>query len=122
MKYKYIAMDSNGSEKDGSIDADNQSVAISKIRAMGYFPTRVMPVDDTPRPSRQKSPLDNMELYRLRKAMVVATAIGLTLLFVFSFGFIVGRLTAKPKTITVEKVIHIPMAGPETESNENSGW
>ena len=40
-KFKYVAMDSKGTETEGVVDADNQSQAISKIRSRGMFPTRV---------------------------------------------------------------------------------
>ncbi|MDP6522896.1 MAG: type II secretion system F family protein [Kiritimatiellia bacterium] len=44
-KYRYVAMDSKGSETDGVLDAENQSQAIALIRSKGFFPTRVVPVD-----------------------------------------------------------------------------
>ena len=39
--FRYVAMDASGSEVQGSVDAENQSRAISTIRARGLFPTRV---------------------------------------------------------------------------------
>ena len=44
-KYRYVAMDSKGSETEGVLDAENQSQAIALIRSKGFFPTRVVPVD-----------------------------------------------------------------------------
>lgn len=41
-KFRYVAMDSKGSENEGVIDAESQSQAISMIRAQGHFPTQVV--------------------------------------------------------------------------------
>jgi len=43
--YKFIALDSKGSEVQGEVDADNETAALSKIREKGYFPTSVAAVD-----------------------------------------------------------------------------
>ena len=40
-KFRYVAMDSQGTEKEGVVDAENQSQAIAKIRSQDMFPTRV---------------------------------------------------------------------------------
>ena len=40
-KFKYVAMDSKGTETENVVDAESQSQAISKIKAQGLFPTRV---------------------------------------------------------------------------------
>ena len=40
-KFRYVAMDSKGSETEGVLDAESQSQAISMIRSQGYFPTKV---------------------------------------------------------------------------------
>lgn len=40
-RYRFVAMDAKGSETEGVLDAENQTQAISMIRAKGYFPTRV---------------------------------------------------------------------------------
>ncbi|MFC1497007.1 type II secretion system F family protein [Verrucomicrobiota bacterium] len=40
-RYKYIAMDSQGGESEGVLDAENQTQAVSMIRTKGFFPTRV---------------------------------------------------------------------------------
>ncbi|MBN1558171.1 MAG: type II secretion system F family protein, partial [Lentisphaerae bacterium] len=40
-RYKYVAMDSAGSETQGVLDAENESQAVSILRANGLFPTRV---------------------------------------------------------------------------------
>ena len=41
-RFRYVAMDSKGSENEGVIDAESQSQAISMIRSQGYFPTQVV--------------------------------------------------------------------------------
>ena len=40
-RFRYVAMDSKGAERQGVVDADSQSQAISAIRAKGLFPTKV---------------------------------------------------------------------------------
>lgn len=42
MRYSYVAMDSRGREKKGSVDADSQRCAVSKVREKGLFPTSIM--------------------------------------------------------------------------------
>ncbi|MBL7116030.1 MAG: type II secretion system F family protein [Kiritimatiellae bacterium] len=43
-KFRYVAMDAQGAETEGVVDADNQSQAISRIRSQSLFPTRVTPL------------------------------------------------------------------------------
>ncbi len=43
-RFRYIAMDGNGAEVEGVIDAGGQNQAVSAIRAQGLFPTRVSEV------------------------------------------------------------------------------
>lgn len=40
-KFRYVAMDSKGSEVQGTIEAAGQSQAVSAVRARGLFPTKV---------------------------------------------------------------------------------
>ncbi len=42
-KFEYIAMSSKGDETAGSIDANSEAEAISKLRAQGLYPTQVAP-------------------------------------------------------------------------------
>lgn len=42
-RFKYVAMDSKGSETEGVLDAESESQAVSILRANGYFPTKVEP-------------------------------------------------------------------------------
>lgn len=43
-RFKFVAMDSKGSEAEGELDADSQAAAIAAIRAKALFPTRVVEV------------------------------------------------------------------------------
>ena len=40
-KYKYTAIDQNGKQKTGSIDAESQDDASAKVSAMGLMPTNI---------------------------------------------------------------------------------
>ncbi len=42
-KFKYTAIDQNGKQKTGTVDAENQDEANSKINGMGLMPTNVAP-------------------------------------------------------------------------------
>jgi type IV pilus assembly protein PilC len=44
-KFNYVAMDSRGKETKGSLDVNSQSEAISRLKEMGYFPTKVVEAD-----------------------------------------------------------------------------
>lgn len=41
-KFNYVAMDSRGKETKGTLEVANQNEAISRLKEMGYFPTKVM--------------------------------------------------------------------------------
>ena len=43
-RFSYVAMDSDGTEKQGVVDAESQTQAISMIRSRGFFPTKVVDV------------------------------------------------------------------------------
>src|SRR5206468_10431255 len=40
-KFNYVAMDSRGKETKGTLDVGSQNEAISRLKEMGYFPTKV---------------------------------------------------------------------------------
>lgn len=44
-KFSYVAMDSRGKETKGSLDVASQNEAITRLKEMGYFPTKVVQVD-----------------------------------------------------------------------------
>jgi type IV pilus assembly protein PilC len=54
-KFSYVAMDSKGSEVQGTIDADGQSQAVTAVRARGLFPTKVTQVSGGAKGDRAKA-------------------------------------------------------------------
>src|SRR5437016_4696798 len=44
-KFNYVAMDSRGKETKGTLDVASQNEAISRLKEMGFFPTKVVEVD-----------------------------------------------------------------------------
>jgi type IV pilus assembly protein PilC len=44
-KFNYVAMDSRGKETKGTLDVANQNEAVSRLKEMGYFPTKVTEAD-----------------------------------------------------------------------------
>src|SRR5271165_2916316 len=47
-KFSYVAMDSRGKETKGTLEVANQNEAITRIKEMGFFPTKV--VEDKGKP------------------------------------------------------------------------
>lgn len=82
-RYRYVAMDSKGSETDGVLDAENQSQAIAMIRSKGFFPTRVVPVDGAKGGGGGK---------RARKGVEAKGGLGMEIRLP---GFLRGRVKAK---------------------------
>jgi type IV pilus assembly protein PilC len=54
-KFNYVAMDSRGKEIKGTLDVGNQNEAISRLKEMNYFPTKVVEADKTKDKSDKKS-------------------------------------------------------------------
>ncbi|MBU1694517.1 MAG: type II secretion system F family protein [Verrucomicrobia bacterium] len=52
-KFTYSALDAKGHETQGEIEADTQSVALTKIREKGLFPTQV--TDTASKPAKRKA-------------------------------------------------------------------
>ena len=46
--FNYIAIDKEGKQKEGTLEVGSQNEAISRIKEMGYYPTQVAEVKDTP--------------------------------------------------------------------------
>src|SRR2546430_3833803 len=46
-KFNYVAMDSRGKETKGTLEVSNQNEAISRVKEMGLFPTKVVEADKT---------------------------------------------------------------------------
>ncbi len=44
-KFNYVAMDSRGKETKGTLDVATQNEAITRIKEMGFFPTKVVEMD-----------------------------------------------------------------------------
>src|SRR6266403_5924756 len=44
-KFNYVAMDSRGKETKGTLEVTNQNEAITRVKEMGLFPTKVVEVD-----------------------------------------------------------------------------
>jgi type IV pilus assembly protein PilC len=55
-KFSYVAMDSRGKETKGSLDVSSQNEAITRLKEMGYFPTKVMQVDAKDKPGAAAKP------------------------------------------------------------------
>src|SRR6266404_8805622 len=54
-KFNYVAMDSRGKETKGSLDVASKNEAISRLKEMGYFPTKVTEADKSKEKSDKKS-------------------------------------------------------------------
>ena len=44
-KFSYVAMDQKGKEQKGTLEVGSQNEAISRVKEMGLFPTRIVEVD-----------------------------------------------------------------------------
>src|SRR5262249_13617177 len=44
-KFNYVAMDSRGKKTKGTLDVASQNEAVSRLKEMGYFPTKVTEAD-----------------------------------------------------------------------------
>ena len=53
-KFNYVAMDSRGKETKGTLDVANQNEAISRLKEMGYFPTKVAEAEKVKEKSNKK--------------------------------------------------------------------
>ena len=56
--YHYVAMDERGVEEQGAIDACDQNEALSRIKEMHLFPTRVRERNSHPKQSKPNFPLN----------------------------------------------------------------
>jgi type IV pilus assembly protein PilC len=53
-KYSYVAMDQKGKEQKGTIEVASQNEAISRVKEMGLFPTKIVEVDKAKEKSGKK--------------------------------------------------------------------
>lgn len=65
--YTYTALDAKGKEVKGTVEADNQSAAVARIREQGAFPTQVTAAgaprsSAAPKAGKGKKPSMNMEI------------------------------------------------------------
>ena len=54
-KYSYVAMDQKGKEQKGTIEVASQNEAISRVKEMGLFPTKIVEVDKAKEKSGKKA-------------------------------------------------------------------
>ncbi|HEX4647118.1 MAG TPA: type II secretion system F family protein [Verrucomicrobiae bacterium] len=55
-KYSYVAMDSRGKETKGTLEVASQNEAITRVKEMGYFPTKIVEVDKAKEKADAKKP------------------------------------------------------------------
>src|ERR1700743_3592440 len=44
-KYSYVAMDQKGKETKGTLEVASQNEAITRVKEMGFYPTKIVEVD-----------------------------------------------------------------------------
>jgi type IV pilus assembly protein PilC len=54
-KYSYIAMNSRGKEEKGTLEVASQNEAITRVKEMGFFPTKIVEVDKE-KPDKKAKP------------------------------------------------------------------
>jgi type IV pilus assembly protein PilC len=54
-KFSYVAMDSRGKEQKGALEVGSQNEAISRVKEMGLFPTKIVEVDKPKEKGDKKS-------------------------------------------------------------------
>ena len=54
-KFSYVAMDSKGKEQKGVLEVGTQNEAISRVKEMGLFPTKIVEVDKPKEKSEKKA-------------------------------------------------------------------
>ena len=52
--FSYIAIDKDGKQKEGTLEVGSQNEAISRIKEMGFYPTQVAEVKDTPEEAKKR--------------------------------------------------------------------
>ncbi|HBU60667.1 MAG TPA: pilus assembly protein PilC, partial [Verrucomicrobiales bacterium] len=52
--FSYIAIDKDGKQKEGTLEVTSQNEAISRIKEMGFYPTQVAEVKDTPEEAKKR--------------------------------------------------------------------
>jgi type IV pilus assembly protein PilC len=54
-KYNYVAMDSRGKETKGTLEVTSQNEAISRVKEMGLFPTKIVEIDKSKEKTDKKA-------------------------------------------------------------------
>jgi type IV pilus assembly protein PilC len=54
-KFNYVAMDSRGKETKGTLEVASQNEAISRVKEMGLFPTKIVEIDKVKEKTDKKS-------------------------------------------------------------------
>ena len=44
-KFSYVAMDQKGKETKGTLEVASQNEAITRVKEMGFYPTKIVEVD-----------------------------------------------------------------------------
>jgi len=52
--FSYIAIDKEGKQKEGTLEVGSQNEAISRIKEMGFYPTQVAEVKDSPEEAKKR--------------------------------------------------------------------
>jgi len=52
--FSYIAIDKEGKQKEGTLEVSSQNEAISRIKEMGFYPTQVAEVKDSPEEAKKR--------------------------------------------------------------------
>ena len=52
--FSYIAIDKEGKQKEGTLEVGSQNEAISRIKEMGFYPTQVAELKDSPEESKKR--------------------------------------------------------------------
>jgi len=66
-KFNYVAMDSRGKETKGTLEVNSQSEAISRLKEMGYFPTKVVEAEKVKESSEKKAKTADKSKPRAKK-------------------------------------------------------
>ena len=54
-KFSYVAMDAKGKEQKGVLEVGTQNEAISRVKEMGLFPTKIVEVDKPKEKTEKKA-------------------------------------------------------------------
>ena len=52
--FSYIAIDKEGKQKEGTLEVGSQNEAISRIKEMGFYPTQVAELKDSPEEAKKR--------------------------------------------------------------------